>query len=375
MTIRRHGLVWIVVLLALVASRLWAYTYAGDTWPGGSVTYKVNATNLDGISSGDVIADFAAAAAVWEASDTSVSLSDGGTTTITAYGRDGTNAIVFVPTANGSGIGGTYWWTSGTTRLESDIVYYDGGIHFYHGSGCTGSYAIYIVDTAVHEMGHMLGLRHSVDTTATMYATTPWCSQNGRTLATDDITGIRFLYPQGVSVPAAPTAPTALLVAGVTSTTISVTWIDSSTGEDGFEVATSTDGTSYSTALALGRDTQAATLTGLAAGTRYYAKVRAVNVTGNSAYSNVVSATTTATVALVLSAAGRTDSKFRYADLSWTGAGGSAVDVYRNNVLVTTVTATHYTDKVRGRGQATTFVYQVCRVNSQTCSNTVTLTF
>ena len=62
-------------------------------------------------------------------------------------------------------------------------------------------------------------------------------------------------------------------------------------------------------------------------------------------------------------------------DLSWSGAGSSSIDVYRNGVVVaTTLNDGFYTDSPGGRGHAT-YTYKVCNAGTQTCSNPVTVTF
>jgi hypothetical protein len=53
----------------------------------------------------------------------------------------------------------------------------------------------YIEDVATHEFGHMLGLLHSTEVGATMYAYYDLCTTDARTLAPDDVAGIEALYP------------------------------------------------------------------------------------------------------------------------------------------------------------------------------------
>jgi acetyl esterase/lipase len=63
------------------------------------------------------------------------------------------------------------------------------------------------------------------------------------------------------------------------------------------------------------------------------------------------------------------------ADVSWSGATSSNVDIYRNGVqIVTTANDRLYTDSIGGRGHAT-YTYQVCNAGTQTCSNQATVTF
>lgn len=62
-------------------------------------------------------------------------------------------------------------------------------------------------------------------------------------------------------------------------------------------------------------------------------------------------------------------------DLSWSGATGSNVDIYRDgSLLTTTANDGSYTDSTNNRGKRT-YVYQVCEAGSGTCSNSVTVSF
>jgi hypothetical protein len=61
--------------------------------------------------------------------------------------------------------------------------------------------------------------------------------------------------------------------------------------------------------------------------------------------------------------------------LSWSGAVGTDVDIYRDgSLLTTTANDGAYTDATKTRGSQT-FEYQVCEAASLTCSPTVTLIF
>jgi subtilisin family serine protease len=67
----------------------------------------------------------------------------------------------------------------------------------------------------------------------------------------------------------------------------------------------------------------------------------------------------------------------RTADLSWSGAGTSTVDVWRNGQKILSATANDgvQRDNIGGKG-AGTFTYRVCNVGSTTaCSNSSTVTF
>ena len=62
-------------------------------------------------------------------------------------------------------------------------------------------------------------------------------------------------------------------------------------------------------------------------------------------------------------------------DLSWSGADGSNVDIFRNGSLLTTVSNTGaYTDATNFRGGGS-LTYQVCEAGTSTCSDSVTVIF
>ncbi|HUF69602.1 MAG TPA: S8 family serine peptidase [Longimicrobiales bacterium] len=63
------------------------------------------------------------------------------------------------------------------------------------------------------------------------------------------------------------------------------------------------------------------------------------------------------------------------ADLTWSGASSTNVDVYRNGALIaTTPNGGAFTDNIDQRGGGS-YVYRVCEAGTSTCSNDVTVTF
>ena len=60
----------------------------------------------------------------------------------------------------------------------------------------TGCVRIDIQNTITHEAGHSLGLDHTLDSTATMFATAPEGETSKRTLHSDDIQAICDIYPK-----------------------------------------------------------------------------------------------------------------------------------------------------------------------------------
>ena len=86
------------------------------------------------------------------------------------------------------------------------------------------------------------------------------------------------------------------------------------------------------------------------------------------------STTPTPVPGITLSVVTRKQQGIRYADLSWSGAGGANVDYYRGSTKLTTLNDGFHTDNtgLRGSGSIT---YRVCETNSTVCSNSVTVTW
>jgi hypothetical protein len=90
-----------------------------------------------------------------------------------------------------------------------------------------------------------------------------------------------------------PAAPSSLAATVISRTQINLAWNDNSANEDGFKIERATSSSGPWTQIAtVGPDVRNYSSTGLTRNTRYYYRVRAYNVLGNSAYSNTVSART-----------------------------------------------------------------------------------
>ncbi len=149
----------------------------------------------------------------------SIVLQDGGTITgAPSGGCDGKNAIVFndpsgtVPDqSNCSGIlavGG--YCASGETTTVNDTVFsriVEGDVTVNNGwSGCWFWNATNLGEILTHELGHTIGLAHSTDQTATMYAFAHFDGR-GASVMPDDAAGATFIYPD-TGVPVATFTPT-----------------------------------------------------------------------------------------------------------------------------------------------------------------------
>jgi predicted phage tail protein len=112
-------------------------------------------------------------------------------------------------------------------------------------------------------------------------------------------------------------------------------WTDNSTTEDGFKLYRSLDGVDFSRTATLGPNVTTYSNTGRPAGTTYYYRVVAYNSSGNSAFSNIATATTfppatvTPTAPSNLSVVALSSSQIR---LTWTDNSNNeiAFKVYRS---------------------------------------------
>jgi len=78
----------------------------------------------------------------------------------------------------------------------------------------------------------------------------------------------------------------------LTTTSIMLTWTDNASNETGYKIERSLDGITWSQVATVGANVTTYTNTGLTKNKKYYYRVVAYNGAGNSAYSNVATATT-----------------------------------------------------------------------------------
>ena len=165
-------------------------------WASPEVTFLVNASNCP--ASIDVPALIADAASVWnDVATSTVKVSYGGTTTSTTYAAPTT---VYCETNFQTVTGANQNSVPGAAAVVPPAV---GGnissaLLVLNASAGSANIALYnqtsLKMILAHEIGHVLGLGHSQDSSALMYY-----SGNGKTnltLAQDDIDGISYLYPR-----------------------------------------------------------------------------------------------------------------------------------------------------------------------------------
>lgn len=143
-------------------------------------------------------------------------------------GCDGDNRVVFndpfdeidppVGCSGVLGVGG--YCTTDETRTVNDTTFRRialGKVMIANGfAGCPFWNACSLAEIITHEVGHAIGLGHSRDDTATMYAAPPLDGRCGA-LGADDIDGVRFIYPSVSRPPPTPT-PTATSIPSSTPT-------------------------------------------------------------------------------------------------------------------------------------------------------------
>ncbi|HUR57743.1 MAG TPA: S8 family serine peptidase, partial [Opitutaceae bacterium] len=114
----------------------------------------------------------------------------------------------------------------------------------------------------------------------------------------------------------APTvpAPSGLTAVASSSSTISLSWVDNSSTETGFQIERSADNVTFTADSTVGANATSASSTGLSPSATYYFRVRAVQGAAVSGYSNTASATTPAAPA----------GAWQTADIGAVAAAGSA---------------------------------------------------
>ncbi len=171
--------------------------------------------------------------------------------------------------------------------------------------------------------------------------------------------------------------PSGMSATAVSASAIDLTWTDGSTNEIGFKVDRSPDGNSNWVEIAnLPAGTESHGDTGLDAAIRYFYRVSAYNLDGNSGY-DYADATTDEgqpPPPLSLSASGYKNKGRHHVILQWNGA--DSVDVYRDgNKVASAVSGGSFDDNIGSKGGAT-YEHQVCIMGgTASCSNVTTTTF
>ncbi|MFQ6040114.1 MAG: FlgD immunoglobulin-like domain containing protein [Candidatus Poribacteria bacterium] len=141
-----------------------------------------------------------AAMATWSGAGADFTFSYGGSTTKDTSGFDGDNVLAWNDLDAGTIAVNSIWWTSATDgdAIESDIIFNTD--YTWSTTGEAGK--MDVQNIATHELGHALFLTDlygAADVDKTMYGYSSTGETKKRTLASEDISGIRYLYGSTVT--------------------------------------------------------------------------------------------------------------------------------------------------------------------------------
>jgi len=141
-----------------------------------------------------------AAMATWSGAGADFTFSYGGSTTKDASGFDGDNVIAWNDLDAGTIAVNSIWWTSAADgdAIESDIIFNTD--YTWSTTGEAGK--MDVQNIATHELGHTLFLTDlygAADVDKTMYGYSSTGETKRRTLASEDISGISYLYGSTVT--------------------------------------------------------------------------------------------------------------------------------------------------------------------------------
>lgn len=290
----------ILVLAALVggATAAFGYAFLGSRWPDGSIVMQLqlgsSGTLSDGSSSWG--SSFEGALAEWNGYLSRVSFRVVRDSTAAKARGNNLNNVFWSSSVYGSSfddaLAVTTRNTSGTTRVEADIIfntYYNW--NSYRGalkSGTADGRTYDFRRVALHESGHALGLDHPDDhgqsVSAIMHSTT----SNVDSLTIDDITGVQVLYAGTTTVTVtAPGAPSGM-TASASGSTVTLRWTAPTTGGTPTSYiieAGSSPGATNLANFSTGSTATSFSSSGVGSGV-YYVRVRASNSAGTSAASS-----------------------------------------------------------------------------------------
>lgn len=172
-----------------------AYVMSGFKWMGGSASWDYNASGEPSSVAGGAYQAMQAAAATWGQQGVTFQFTGGGATGAgtgaCGGGTDGQNTVGW-GAQSGSVLAVTCSWFSNSGNPKPAVEFdmqFDPDWNWTLGSPTS----VDLQSVALHEFGHALGLNHSGDGSAVMYASYSSGSQK-RTPTADDVAGLAAIY-------------------------------------------------------------------------------------------------------------------------------------------------------------------------------------
>lgn len=173
------------------------YNLLGIKWPSLPVSYVINPSNKEGLSSSFVKYSVSKAAETWDYSTSKELFNNKYSTNYSVkYGvQDFKNSIVFSSYPSTSIIATTAIWYSKSTKniVEFDMLF---NSYFIWGNATANSSLMDLQNIAMHEFGHSIGLGdiYNTCTRETMYGYSKAGETFKRSLNPGDIAGLRSIY-------------------------------------------------------------------------------------------------------------------------------------------------------------------------------------
>jgi hypothetical protein len=269
---------------------------------GQSVAWKVSSTGQPGLGLAATVQAFQTALDAWNSDpNTNINYVYAGTTQASGglEQADGTNAIIFDDpnnavegtfdcTAGGVIARGGPFFTNATRPFKGQAFHeaLEADIETNNGTDCLfNNNPTEAQEVFGHELGHTLGLGHSLLPDALMFAFTHNDGRGAR-LTADDRAGISALYGSGPlsggggGGGATLLAPQSLKALATSNTQVTLSWRDRSVGEAGYRVEQKIGKNKYVEIKQLPANSTSSVVSGLTPGAAYTFRVRAAGPDG-----------------------------------------------------------------------------------------------